>query len=509
MGARLLTGATDGVGLALARWWNARGQAAFLHGRKPIESLDRALFDPARYVQADLVDPGAPGRIARFLDERGVAELEFLVLNAAQGWVGEIEDLTAVRARALLEVDLIAPLHLCHLLLPRLRRARGRIVFVSSIAAQMAAPRYAVYAAAKAAAEGFFRSLRVELEGEVDVQVLCLGAVRTGLHEKSGLGRSAIPWERFPAPEQVARALDSALDGSARWRTIGIGNRAVRGVARALPGLVDRLRSPRAVRGRTASGFGRRCAVTGGAQGIGRALAERFARAGFALTLIDVERSAGEAAQAELARHGTAVELLHADLAQAGDVEHLLAALAQRPPFELFVHNAGINAVGRFGALAWEEQRRVLELDLVAPLVLTGGLLRAQRLAAGGAFVCVSSLSRFISYPGASAYAASKDGLAHFARSLRAALAPHGQHVLTVYPGPTRTAHAHRHSPDNSREAQRMAPEDLAERVYRALARRRSVSVPGLGNQLMAIFGHLAPRIAERAMKRTIFDKLE
>jgi len=97
----------------------------------------------------------------------------------------------------------------------------------------------------------------------------------------------------------------------------------------------------------------------------------------------------------------------------------------------------------------------VLAVNLTAPLHLTGALLQAGKIAPGGSLVFVSSLSRLLSYPGAAVYAASKDGLASYARSLAVALAPQKMHVLTVYPGPTRTAHARRYSPDNSREARR------------------------------------------------------
>jgi hypothetical protein len=172
------------------------------------------------------------------------------------------------------------------------------------------------------------------------------------------------------------------------------------------------------------------------------------------------------------------------------------------------VHNAGVNAVGRFDALPWPEQRAVLEVNLAAPLVLTGALLRAGRIAPGGSLVFVSSLSRFVSYPGASVYAASKDGLAHLARSLRSALAQRGVHVLTVYPGPTRTEHARRHAPPGSREERRIDPAELAERVFRAVERRRDVLVPGLANLSFAAAGHVLPALAELAMKRAILDRL-
>lgn len=508
MRATLLTGATDGIGLELARLWRGRGEQPFLHGRRPVEELDRTLLENGRYVRADLSDPQAPERIARFLAEHGVEALDRLVLNAAEGWVGAIEDQPLERTRELIEVDLLAPLRLCHLLIPRLERARGRIVFVSSIAAQLASPRYAVYAAAKAAAEGFFRSLRIELAGSVEVQVLRLGAVRTALHAKSGLASEEIGWERFPRPAEVALAIDRRLDGPPRWRTIGAGNRALFALARSLPALADRWRKDARPRAGAEPRQARSCAITGAARGIGRALAERFGRAGYAVLAIDVDRRANEGARSELERAGIAFECLEADLAREEGVRAVLDGLRSRPPLDVVIHNAGISSVGRFAASPWTEARRVIAVNLLAPLFLTAGILRQGRLAERGAFVFISSLSRFVSYPGAAAYAASKDGLASYARSLRAALEPRGGRVLTVYPGPTRTEHARRHGPPGAREARRMAPEELAERVFRALERRSRVLVPGTANRAFAALGHALPALAERAMKRAILDRL-
>ena len=149
-----------------------------------------------------------------------------------------------------------------------------------------------------------------------------------------------------------------------------------------------------------------------------------------------------------------------------------------------------------------------LNVNLAAPLELTAALLRAGKIAPGGSLVFISSLSRLLSYPGATVYAASKDGLASYARSLAVALAPQGIHVLTVYPGSTRTAHARRYSPDNSREARRMPPEVLASTVVRAVQRRQRVLIPGAGNKLFAAIGRWVPSLAEWVMKKTLWEKL-
>ncbi len=248
-----------------------------------------------------------------------------------------------------------------------------------------------------------------------------------------------------------------------------------------------------------------RALITGAADGIGRALAERCVAAGYAVLGVDVdaERSAQTAAAL-----GEDVDFVQADLSQADDVDRLVGELATQPPFDLVIHNAGINAVGRFGEIPFERQSAVIAINLTAPLVITAGLLRADRLQPGGSVVLISSLSHYASYPGAAVYAATKDGLASYARSLRVALAPQNVHVLTIFPGPTRTAHARRYSPDNSREAKRMPPEELARQILDAIPRRRWTLIPGPVNKISAVAACLFPNVVERVMRRTLFEKL-
>ena len=108
----LLTGATDGIGLALARLWRGRGELAYLHGRRPLEELDPELFDSERYCRADLSRPEASDEITEFLEQRGVDSLDRLVLNAGIGWFGAPEDQTPDNIRDLVRINLWSPMEL-------------------------------------------------------------------------------------------------------------------------------------------------------------------------------------------------------------------------------------------------------------------------------------------------------------------------------------------------------------------------------------------------------------
>lgn len=243
--------------------------------------------------------------------------------------------------------------------------------------------------------------------------------------------------------------------------------------------------------------------ITGAADGIGRALAHNAASRGAIVTGLDHDAALSARTQEELERLGAdAASFVHADLLNTNDLDALADTLAQGPKVDVLIHNAGISHVGRFATSDLEAQQRVITLNLLTPMRLTAALLARDHLNEGGSVVFISSLSHFTGYPGAAVYAATKDGLASYARCLRGAVAASRIHVLTVYPGPTRTAHARRYSPDNSREDSRMSPEDLAALTFEAIDRRRNHLLPGAGPQLFARLGRVAPDLMTWIMGR-------
>lgn len=242
----------------------------------------------------------------------------------------------------------------------------------------------------------------------------------------------------------------------------------------------------------------KRCVITGAASGIGAALANVLAGQGFDVVGVDRNESSSAGLTA----------FIKADLSTKEGLEGLTSELSGTP-IDLLIHSAGINSVGAFEKADMNVQRTVLNVNLRAPMQLTTALLANGTLRRGSTLVFIASLSHFVSYPGAAAYAASKDGLTAYARSLSVALKPEGIHVMTVFPGPTRTPHASEHSPDNSREAKRMPPEVLAEKLVAALEQKRYRFIPGLNNTLFALIGRYFPTLTERIMLKTLFAKLE
>lgn len=515
----VITGATDGIGLALAQQYQQQGARLILIGRRLIESLDNTFFRPDCYCQADLANPDSAKHISFWLHENKITHLDLVIHNAAAGYVGPVETQGEENIRQLVNVNLRAPIMLSHALYPLVERAAGKFVFVSSVVAGLPGPDYAVYTATKAALDSFVRNWQIELRADhspVQAQIIRPGATRTNMHEKSGADLQRLGWDRFPAPDAIAQQIVHATATNRQATTLGLLNSLLYTAGRRFPALLDRLvalryhpipQSPSHLVTQS-SDKPQHCVITGAADGIGRALAQQFTSSGATVTGIDVDVERATQTQADLINGGGRIRFLVADLTALPKMNNILERLATRPPIDIFIHNAGISAVGPFIASDIAHQCKVIDLNLTAPLLLTAGLLQRGMLTPQGSLAFVSSLSHFVSYPGATVYAATKDGVASYARSLAVALAPQGKHLLTVYPGPTRTAHARRYSPDNSREERRMAPERLAQQIARAIRQRQRHLIPSVAHRVTALAGQLWPHLTEEIMRRTVYERL-
>ncbi|MDP2164007.1 MAG: SDR family oxidoreductase [Hydrogenophaga sp.] len=182
-----------------------------------------------------------------------------------------------------------------------------------------------------------------------------------------------------------------------------------------------------------------RVLLTGASGGIGQATARALRAAGAAVLLVgrSAERLEQQAQQLVQAGADTSrVRWAQADINRAGD-RALLVREAQRLDCNVVIHNAGLPAFGRLGALDAEEIDAVLQTNLLAPMLLTQALLpRLQNLPAAQ-LVFVGSVLGSIGLPGFSVYSASKFGLHGFAQALRRELA--GTKVRVQYIGPRST----------------------------------------------------------------------
>ena len=202
----LITGATSGLGLALARRL-ARRYRLVLTGRR--EAFPEPLPAGALYVAADLVEgQTAAERLDETLQEAGVERLDLAVLNAGTGRYGDPFDEDAGDIRETLAVNLGAPVCLAHRLFPYLERAGGRLVLIGSIA-HRGSGNLASYAASKGGLDAFARALREEWRGRVGVSMIHPGPIATPMHEKAGFDPKGMT-RIFAAPERMAAMVERA-----------------------------------------------------------------------------------------------------------------------------------------------------------------------------------------------------------------------------------------------------------------------------------------------------------
>jgi uncharacterized protein len=173
----LLTGATGGLGRAIARALHARGASLVLTGRREeaLAELSEELGERVRTVSADLSDADSA---ARLVEQAG--EVDVLVANAALPGSGRYDDFSAEEMDRAIDVNLRAPMQLTRLLGPELeRRGGGHILFVSSLSGKVASAGGSVYSATKFGMRGFATALREDLRPSgVGVTVVFPGFIR-------------------------------------------------------------------------------------------------------------------------------------------------------------------------------------------------------------------------------------------------------------------------------------------------------------------------------------------
>jgi short-subunit dehydrogenase len=238
----VITGASAGIGAALARVFAANGHAVALVARR--EARLRALAaeivgagGPAPLVlPADLALPGATADIASTLSGRGL-EAEYVVNNAGFGLIGHAAELDLGEQLAMVDVNVRALAELSLAFVGSLARHRGGILNVASVAGFMPGPGSAVYYAGKA----FVLSLSEALHEEfrplgVRVTCLCPGPVATEFQARAGIAASDMPALLAVSADEVALAGYRGLMRGRRIVVPGLGNRLVASlVPRLLP----------------------------------------------------------------------------------------------------------------------------------------------------------------------------------------------------------------------------------------------------------------------------------
>ncbi len=184
---------------------------------------------------------------------------------------------------------------------------------------------------------------------------------------------------------------------------------------------------------------GRKAVVTGGAQGIGRAIVERFLASGAQVTIWDRDRALAEAAVAEI---GGAVLLVQVDVTDWAAVRSAAArTAAEMGRIDILVNNAGIAGINASVAdYPVEEWKRVIDIDLTGVFHGCKAVVPGMVAEGYGRIVNIASIAGKEGNPNASAYSAAKAGVIALTKSLGKELAGHDIAVNCITPAAARTA---------------------------------------------------------------------
>ena len=207
----LLTGATGGLGRAIAKAVAARGATVLLSARKAaaLEGLAAELpGEGHRTLPVDLAEAGAAEELAA-----DAGEVDILVANAGLPGTGRLPEFSSDDLLRALRVNLEAPMLLARAVETQMvERGKGQMVFISSLSGKSATPLSSVYNATKFGLRGFALGLRADLDPlGIGVSIVSPGTIReAGMYADSGA--DPIPGLGTGSPEQVADAVVKAIE---------------------------------------------------------------------------------------------------------------------------------------------------------------------------------------------------------------------------------------------------------------------------------------------------------
>ncbi len=185
---------------------------------------------------------------------------------------------------------------------------------------------------------------------------------------------------------------------------------------------------------------GKTAIITGGARGIGYAIAERFLREGARVVIADIDQEQGNAAERDLEKLGQA-RFVRADVGKRLDVHNLVASTIDAfGDVDVLVNNAGIDHQADFLDLTEDDFDRVLRINLKGAFLAGQAVARimVDKVKAGGApgtIVNMSSVNSVVAIADQVPYAVSKGGIAQLTTVMALGLAPHGIRVNAIGPG--------------------------------------------------------------------------
>jgi NAD(P)-dependent dehydrogenase (short-subunit alcohol dehydrogenase family) len=447
----VVTGAAGGIGRALLDAFDRDGDQIAAVDLPGTDVIDLAASLSARHAgfccdvscEADVV-----ALVARI--EQRFGRIDALINNAALGpTMAATIDTDIASFRKALRVNLLGPFVLAREVVKRMGDRGGVIVNVASLAGILGNPRRNAYAASKAGLISATRSLACEWAGlGIRVSAVAPGYVRTPMVaelERTGkadlnLVRRRIPMGRMARPDEIASAARFLASPAARYVTGAIlavdggwlsfnqpgdAHPPVAGTPDAELTRPENVRRDRVV------------LVTGGAKGIGEAIARKFADAGDIVVIADQDGTgAADVARALGERHVSCA----LDISSEPDVVALFAMIRQRfGRLDVLINDAAI-ADAFLPALEQSsaDLEKVLDVNVIGAFLCAREAVKLMN-GAGGVIVNLGSINTFLPFAPRHAYGASKAAIDILTRCMAAELGPAGIRTATIAPGYIRT----------------------------------------------------------------------
>jgi short-subunit dehydrogenase len=251
--------------------------------------------------------------------------------------------------------------------------------------------------------------------------------------------------------------------------------------------------------------------ITGASSGIGYALALEFGRRGHPLVLV----ARNQEKLVELAldvreRYGVTAHVLVQDLARESAARDIYERVQEMGvQIDILVNNAGLIVYGNFHENEWEQERQMIQVNLLAVTALTKRFLRDMVSRGYGRILNVGSNGSFAPSPLNAVYSATKAYVLSFSEAIAEELVGSGVTVTALLPGATRTELQKRADMADVRLLQSgvMEPGDVARAGYEALMGGRRIALPGTAVWLQMFATRLLPRRTVVRMTKSLLQR--
>lgn len=235
--------------------------------------------------------------------------------------------------------------------------------------------------------------------------------------------------------------------------------------------------------------------ITGGAGGLGRAMAEAFFKKGALVTLLDRDKNSLASAAKELNVKGWRVKTAMLDVTRKDDYTRVFKK--QKMPVDIWINNAGIAQPGNLDSRTMDEQEKLIAINLLGVMWGTRFAIKLMENAGGGIIVNMASVAGHVPSPFLATYAASKHGVVGFTRSLAEECRWRGLPIrfCLVSPGFADTGIIRASAKITVPGYLVSKPQSVAEQIVRAIENGDAEVYPGISGRSSVVAYRLSPRI--------------